>query len=88
MEQIEDKTPINANAKYIILNVKGNKMYVDMYDILDIVPSQMQMLNEDKTGYIDLKNVVFKDGLVWTLAIDDKTLKLYEKFKNKLDKEK
>lgn len=85
MEQIKDKTPINANAEYIVFDIQDKKMWIDMYDISDITPSEMKMV--DKNGIIinDIYSVIFNDGMIWNLIINEETLNLYKNFKNKVD---
>ena len=79
MKQIENKEPINANAEYIVFNLNGRKIWVDMYDILDIVRVP-QYVNQP------LYQVIYKDGTIWNILIDNETFEFYQNFKNNIDK--
>ena len=81
MEQIEDKEPINANAKYIIFNIQNKKIWIDMNDILDIIPIPQYVGSS-------IYQVIFKDGLSCNIQIDKETLDFYQNFKNNIDNKK
>ncbi len=96
----EDKIPINANAEYICLQKDGRKILVDMHDINDIAYIQdVQILKKSTNNFYDyydennleikkLYSIQFIDHTIWKLLIDDDTIEIFKKFKNKLDKEK
>lgn len=96
----EDKTPINANAEYICVNKNGTNILLDMYDIDDILYLQdVQVLKRQAKNIYDyyddsqletkkLYSIMFTDHTAWQLPIDDDTIEIFKKFKNKLDKEK
>ncbi|MBQ3474561.1 MAG: hypothetical protein IJH20_00095 [Bacilli bacterium] len=96
----EDKTPINANAKYICVDKNGTNILLDMYDIDDILYLQdVQVLKGQAKNIYDyyddskfetkkLYSIMFTDHTAWQLPIDDDTIEIFKKFKNKLDKEK
>ena len=100
MEKIEDKEPINANAEYICLQKDGHNILVDMHDIDDIVYVQdIQVVKKSSNNIYDyydqnnieikkLYSVMFNDHTFWQIPIDDSEIKIFEKFKNKLDKQK
>ena len=54
-----------------------------MKDILDILPTQFILQNG-----MPIYDIIFQDGLRWQLSIDNETLKIWTKYKNKLDKKK
>lgn len=74
---------INKGAKYIGLFKDNHTILVDMRDILDILPTQFILQNGTS-----IYDIVFQDGLHWQLPIDNETLKIWAKYKNKLDKKK
>ncbi|MBR2652785.1 MAG: hypothetical protein IKC22_01595 [Bacilli bacterium] len=74
---------INKGAKYIGLFKDNHTILVDMRDILDILPTQFILQNG-----IPIYDIIFQDGLRWQLSIDNETLKIWTKYKNKLDKKK
>lgn len=74
---------INKGAKYIGLFKDNHTILVDMRDILDILPTQFILQN----GML-IYDIIFQDGLHWQLSIDNETLKIWTKYKNKLDKKK
>ena len=92
--------PINANAEYICLQKDGHNILVDMHDIDDIVYIQdIQVIKKSSTNIYDyydqnnietkkLYSVMFDDHTFWQIPIDDNEIKIFEKFKNKLDKQK
>jgi len=92
--------PINANAEYICLQKDGHNILVDMHDIDDILYLQdVQILkistnniydyyNKDNFETKKLYSVMFDDHTCWQIPIDDNEIKIFEKFKNKLDKQK
>lgn len=96
----EDKTPINANAKYICVNKNGTNILLDMYDIDDILYLQdVQVLKGQAKNIYDyyddsqleikkLYSIQFIDHTIWQLPLDDDVIKRFENFKNKLDKQK
>ena len=86
MKKKEEKA-INEGAEYIILNKGGHKIYVDMYDIDDILPLQeviFQGTNKKAMFY----TVMFKDKSFWQIIMNDEDLKIFKNFKKNLDKEK
>lgn len=92
--------PINANAEYICLQKDGHNILVDMHDIDDILYLQdVQILKSSTNNIYDYYNkdnfetkklysVIFDDHTCWQIPIDDNEIKIFEKFKNKLDKQK
>ena len=83
---MEEKA-INEGAEYIILNKDGHKIYVDMYDIDDILPVQeviLQGTNKKSMIY----TVMFKDKSFWQIIMDDEDLTIFKNFKKNIDKEK
>lgn len=96
----ENKIPINANAEYICVDKNGTNILLDMYDIDDILYLQdVQVLKGQAKNIYDyyddsqfeikkLYSIMFKDHTAWQLPIDDDTIEIFKKFKNKLDKEK
>ena len=100
MKKIESKEPINANAEYIRLQKGGQNILVDMHDIDDIVYVQdIQVVKKTSNNICDcydqnnieikkLYSVMFDDHTFWQIPIDDKEIKIFEKFKNKLDRQK
>ena len=74
---------INKGAKYIGLFKDNHTILVDMRDILDILPTQFILQNG-----MSIYDIIFQDGLHWQLPIDNETLKIWAKYKNKLDKKK
>ena len=74
---------INKGAKYIGLFKDNHTILVDMRDILDILPTQFILQNGTS-----IYDIIFQDGLHWQLPIDNETLKIWTKCKNKLDKKK
>lgn len=89
MKKETNNKPINEGAEYIALKVKDKNILVDMYDILDIIKSATQTYLKDGAPItIDIYDIIYKDGLRWTLPIEEETLKRYENFKKNLDKKK
>ena len=83
---MEEKA-INEGAEYIILNKDGRKIYVDMYDIDDILPVQEVIFQgTNKKGMI--YTVMFKDKSSWQIIMDDEDLTIFKNFKKNIDKEK
>lgn len=83
---MEEKA-INESAEYIILNKDGRKIYVDMYDIDDILPVQEVILQgTDKKAMI--YTVMFKDKSFWQIIMNDEDLTIFKNFKKNIDKEK
>ena len=83
---MEEKA-INEGAEYIILNKDGHKIYVDMYDIDDILPVQEVILQgTNKRGMI--YTVMFKDKSFWQIIMDDEDLTIFKNFKKNIDKGK
>jgi hypothetical protein len=92
--------PINANAEYICLQKDGHNILVDMHDIDDILYLQdIQILKNSTNNIYDYYNkdnfetkklysVMFDDHTCWQIPIDDNEIKIFKKFKNKLDKQK
>lgn len=92
--------PINAKAQYICLFKDGYNILVDMNDIENILYIQdIQVIKKASNNiydYYDKKNieikklysVIFIDHTAWQLPIDDETIEIFKKFKNKLDKKK
>lgn len=74
---------INKGAKYIGLFKDNHTILVDMRDILDILSTQFILQNG-----MPIYDIIFQDGLRWQLSIDNETLKIWTKYKNKLDKKK
>lgn len=74
---------INKGAKYIGLFKDNHTILVDMRDILGILPTQFILQNG-----MPIYDIIFQDGLRWQLSIDNETLKIWTKYKNKLDKKK
>lgn len=89
MEKKTNNKPVNEGAEYFVLKVNDKNILVDMYDILDIVKSTTQTyLQNGVLATIDLYDIIYKDGVRWTLPIEVASLKRYEKFKKNLDKKK
>lgn len=101
MKEIEDNEPINANAEYICLFKDGHNVLVDMYDIDNIlylhdvqvfkkssINNMYDYYDKDNFETKKLYSVMFKDHMVWQIPIEDNEIKIFEKFKNKLDKQK
>ena len=83
---MEEKA-INEGAEYIILNKDGHKIYVDMYDIDDILPVQEVIFQRtNKKGMI--YTVMFKDKSFWQIIMDDEDLTIFKNFKKNIDKGK
>ncbi len=88
------KEPINKNAEYIIFGVKNDtvekgysNIYVDMNDLQDIVPLQNVILPNNKT--VTVYDVITKEGIILLrIPIDNKTLEIWNNFKNNIDKDK
>lgn len=83
---MEEKV-INESAKYIILNKDGRKIYVDMYDIDDILPVQEVILQGTNKKAM-IYTVMFKDKSFWQIIMDDEDLTMFKNFKKNIDKEK
>ncbi len=86
MKKKEEKA-INEGAEYIILNKDGHKIYVDMYDIDDILPLQEVIFQETNKKAM-IYTVMFKDKSFWQIIMNDEDLKIFKNFKKNLDKEK
>ena len=83
---MEEKA-INEGAEYIILNKDGHKIYVDMYDIDDILLVQEVIFQRtNKKGMI--YTVMFKDKSFWQIIMDDEDLTIFKNFKKNIDKGK
>ena len=82
-----EKKVINESAKYIILNKDGRKIYVDMYDIDDILPVQEVILQGTNKKAM-IYTVMFKDKSFWQIIMDDEDLTIFKNFKKNIDKEK
>ena len=83
---MEEKA-INEGAEYIILNKDGRKIYVDMYDIDDILPVQEVIFQETNKKAM-IYTVMFKDKSFWQIIMDDEDLIIFKNFKKNIDKEK
>lgn len=83
---MEEKV-INESAEYIILNKDGRKIYVDMYDIDDILPVQEVILQGTNKKAM-IYTVMFKDKSFWQIIMDDEDLTIFKNFKKNIDKEK
>lgn len=83
---MEEKV-INESAEYIILNKDGRKIYVDMYDIDDILPVQEVILQGTNKKAM-IYTVMFKDKSFWQIIMDDEDLTMFKNFKKNIDKEK
>lgn len=83
---MEEKV-INESAEYIILNKDGRKIYVDMYDIDDILPVQEVILQGTNKKAM-IYTVMFKDKSFWQIIMDDEDLIMFKNFKKNIDKEK
>lgn len=83
---MEEKA-INEGAEYIILNKDGRKIYVDMYDIDDILPVQEVILQGTNKKAM-IYTVMFKDKSFWQIIMDDEDLIMFKNFKKNIDKEK
>lgn len=83
---MEEKA-INEGAEYIILNKDGHKIYVDMYDIDDILPVQEVIFQETNKKAM-IYTVMFKDKSFWQIIMDDEDLTIFKNFKKNIDKEK
>lgn len=83
---MEEKA-INEGAEYIILNKDGRKIYVDMYDIDDILPVQEVIFQETNKKAM-IYTVMFKDKSFWQIIMDDEDLTIFKNFKKNIDKEK
>ena len=86
MKKKEEKA-INEGAEYIILNKDGHKIYVDMYDIDDILPLQ-EVIFQGNNKKTMIYTVMFKDKSFWQIIMNDEDLKIFKNFKKNLDKEK
>lgn len=86
MKKKEEKA-INEGAEYIILNKDGHKIYVDMYDIDDILPLQ-EVIFQGNNKRAMIYTVMFKDKSFWQIIMNDEDLKIFKNFKKNLDKEK
>lgn len=86
MKKKEEKA-INEGAEYIILNKDGHKIYVDMYDIDDILPLQ-EVIFQGTNKKAMIYTVMFKDKSFWKIIMNDEDLKIFKNFKKNLDKEK
>lgn len=86
MKKKEEKA-INEGAEYIILNKDGHKIYVDMYDIDDILPLQ-EVIFQGTNKKAMVYTVMFKDKSFWQIIMNDEDLKIFQNFKKNLDKEK
>ena len=83
---MEEKA-INEGAEYIILNKDGHKIYVDMYDIDDILPVHEVILQGTNKKAM-IYTVMFKDKSFWQIIMDDEDLTIFKNFKKNIDKEK
>ena len=83
---MEEKA-INEGAEYIILNKDGHKIYVDMYDIDDILPVQEVILQGTNKKAM-IYTVMFKDKSFWQIIMDDEDLTIFKNFKKNIDKGK
>lgn len=83
---MEEKA-INEGAEYIILNKDGRKIYVDMYDIDDILPVQ-EVIVQGTNKKAMIYTVMFKDKSFWQIIMDDEDLTIFKNFKKNIDKEK
>ena len=83
---MEEKA-INEGAEYIILNKDGRKIYVDMYDIDDILPVQEVIFQETNKKAM-IYTVMFKDKSFWQIIMNDEDLTIFKNFKKNIDKEK
>lgn len=83
---MEEKA-INEGAEYIILNKDGRKIYVDMYDIDDILPVEEVIFQETNKKAM-IYTVMFKDKSFWQIIMDDEDLTIFKNFKKNIDKEK
>lgn len=83
---MEEKA-INEGAEYIILNKDGRKIYVDMYDIDDILPVQ-EVIVQGTNKKAMIYTVMFKDKSFWQIIMDNEDLEIFKNFKKSLDKEK
>ena len=83
---MEEKA-INEGAEYIILNKDGRKIYVDMYDIDDILPVQ-EVIFQGTNKKSMIYTVMFKDKSFWQIIMDDEDLTIFKNFKKNIDKEK
>ena len=81
---MEEKA-INEGAEYIILNKDGHKIYVDMYDIDDILPVQEVILQGTNKKAM-IYTVMFKDKSFWQIIMDDEDLTIFKNFKKNIDK--
>ena len=83
---MEEKA-INEGAEYIILNKDGRKIYVDMYDIDDILPVEEVIFQETNKKAM-IYTVMFKDKSFWQIIMDDEDLTIFKNFKKNIDKGK
>ena len=83
---MEEKA-INEGAEYIILNKDGHKIYVDMYDIDDILPVQEVILQGTNKKAM-IYTVMFKDKSFWQIIMNDEDLTIFKNFKKNIDKGK
>lgn len=83
---MEEKA-INEDAEYIILNKDGRKIYVDMYDIDDILPVQ-EVIFQGTNKKAMIYTVMFKDKSFWQIIMDDEDLTIFKNFKKNIDKKK
>ena len=77
-----DEKAINEEAEYIILDKDGHKIYVDMYDIDDILPVQ-EVVFQGTNKKAMIYTVMFKDKTFWRIPINKDSIEIFEKFKNK-----
>lgn len=83
---MKEKT-INENAEYIILNKDGHQIYVDMYEIDDILPIQ-EVVFQGTNKRVMIYTVMFKDKTFWQIPVEEEDLKIFKNFKKNIDKEK
>lgn len=83
---MEEKA-INEGAEYIVLNKDGHRIYIDMYDIDDILPVQ-EVIFRGTNKKSMIYTVMFKDKSFWQIIMDNEDLEIFKKFKKSLDKEK
>lgn len=83
-----EKEVINEGAEYVLFNLNGRKILIDIRDILDIVPLKEVVLQGMKEPVkIMIYNVVFDDGMIWQMPLDEEILEKIKNFKNNVDKD-
>lgn len=82
---MEEIKTINENAEYIIINRDGHRIYVDMYDIDDILPVQ-EIIFQGTNKKVMIYSVMFKDKTFWQVPMEEEDLEIFKNFKKNIDK--